>query len=258
MFKSEPIENPVFSAWLRLGRAHEQLDDLEAKIDRFFAEKPNINLTELDPDGIHIIHKVHIREYFPANWCLLATEIVEHLRAALDHAVYATRTKDPTRHAAFPCARIATDLDNRMRGFSKDTPPEIQSLLRSFNCHEGGNDVLYFLNELCNASKHGLIMLIAGATLSGEISGTGASWAGGVQFFDPLTWDGEKNEIRYARTKRGVEFEHQGKIRIYVALKDAEGVSPIAATAVLDAMLRECERVVSAIEVEGNRIGAFS
>ena len=96
-------------------------------------------------------------------------------------------------------------------------------------------------------------MLVVGAAHSGEISGTGSSWAGGVQFFDPLVWDGEKNEIKYARTKRGIEFEHQGKVRVYAALCNFQRVEP--ATAVLDKMLKECVRVVGAIEAEGKGIG---
>jgi hypothetical protein len=257
MFKSEPIESPLFSAKLRLARAHEHLDDLEAKIDQFFAEKPFTRLTELDPDGIHAIHKIHMIKPFHTNWCLLATEIIEHLRASLDHAAYATRTKDPTRFAIFPSAKTAANLDKRVRSHCKDMPPEIQTLLRSFDCHEGGNDLLYALHELCNASKHGLIMLVAGASAGMEITGTGSSWAPGVQFLDPLVWDGEKNEIKYARTKRGIHFEHGGKIQVYVALQDIKGISRIPATAVLDEMLSECSRVVSAIETEGSRIGAF-
>ena len=187
MFKSEPIESPLFSAQLRLARAHEHLDDLEARIDKFFAEKPYTYLVEFDPDGIHAIHKIQVTKRFPTNWCLLATEIVEHIRASLDHAVFATRTKDPTNFAAFPFGRTPEDFKNSIAGRSKDTPTEIQTLLRSFDCYKGGNDVLYSLNELCNASKHGLIMLVAGATYSAEIKGSGASWAGGVQFLEPLT-----------------------------------------------------------------------
>lgn len=258
MFESTPIANPLFSAKLRLARAHEHLDDLEAKIDKWFAQKPYTQLVELDPGGVHAIHKVQVTKLFPTNWCMLATEIVEHLRASLDHAVFATRTKDPTLYAAFPFAKTADDLDNRIKGSAKDTPPEIQTLLRTFNCFSGGNDLLYLLNDLCNASKHSLIMLVAGATQFGRIKTTAEGIGENVQILDPLIWDREKNEIPYARTRRGFDFDHEGVIQVYVAVRHSDGVSPIPATDVFDRMLVECERVVSAIEAEAERLGLFS
>jgi hypothetical protein len=249
-------DDPFFSAKLRIARATDHLNDLEAQIDKFFAGTPYTSLVELDPDGIHAIHKIHILHRFPLVWYILATEIVEHLRASLDHATFATRTQPTTNYAAFPFGKTPDDLDNSVRGRSKDVPPEIQALLRSFNAYQGGNDPLYILNELSNASKHGLVTLVAGAAHSGEIVGTAEGIARGIQFLEPLTWDSKKNEIPYARTKRGDHFEHKGTIRVYVALKHPDGVGPIAVTAVLDTMVRECERVVLAIEAESKRIGA--
>ena len=99
-------------------------------------------------------------------------------------------------------------------------------------------------------------MLVAGVIRGMNVTGPNDEWPVGTEFLQPI-WDGEKNEIKYARTKRGIDFEHQGKIQVYVALKDIEGVIPAPAPAVLDATLIECKRIVAAIEAEGNRINAF-
>jgi hypothetical protein len=255
MIESAPIEEPFFSAKLRLARANEHLDKPEAEIVKFFAENKSTRVSELDPDGIHTVHKIRF-ERFPAEWNLLATEIIEHMRASLDHAVYATRTLNQTDLATFPFAKSAADLANRVKGAAKDTPPEIQTLLRSFNCYRGGNDFMHALNDLCNASKHGLIVLVAGAIFSGEISGSGASWAGGVQIFDPVVWDTSNNEIKYARSRGSVDLEHQVKLEVYVALKDIEGLSHEPATAIFAAMSNQCAQAIGDIERTFNALPA--
>jgi hypothetical protein len=256
MGKSEPVEDPMFSAKLRLARANRRLHELDAQIAEFFAGNPLIRITDLDPDGVHAIHKVQFATPFHIEWCMLVTEIIEHLRASLDHAVYATRTVDPTRYAYFPCAKFE-HIENAIKGRAKDTPPEIQAVLKGLDPHDKGDNLFYALNELCNASKHGLIMLVAGVGAGIQI--TGPAFAGGVQFYEPPVWDHAKNEIKYARTKRGQFFEHDGHLLVFVAVQDTDGSpSPLPATRVLGDMLNDCMRAVGAIEEEAHRIGAFS
>jgi hypothetical protein len=253
---SVPEFDPFYSAKVRIDRAKKHLNDLEAEIDQFFAKNPYTPIVEPDPDGVHQIHKLKFTQRFPFIWRILSTEIVEHLRSALDHATWATvylKTGNPNlEQAAFPFAKTATDLDNSMRRRSKDVPTEIQALLRTFQPYEGGNDILYFLNNLCNLSKHALITFMGVTALDGEIRGVG--WSGPVQFYDPLVWDREKHEIKYARTEKGVNFQHQANLRVFIALHYKETKTPVSATAVLDAMLRETERIVLAIEAESRRI----
>jgi hypothetical protein len=249
--------DPLYSARLRIGRADELLDQLVADIDRFFGENPTRYISEPDPNGTHVIHKIKVLERFPIQWRILATEIIEHLRASLDHATFATfflaTGKLESNYSAFPFGKTATDLDNSVRGRSKDLCPEIQALLRAFNAYKGGNDLLYTLNDLANDCKHGLIAFIGGAIAGGEIRGTG--WTGGIEFADPPIWDGEKNEIAYARVKLGTNFEHQGKLRVYVAIPNTEHLPGIGATGVLDKIGVEVARVVDEIEAECRRLG---
>jgi len=252
-------DDPFYSAKLRTARAEEHLDDLESKIDSFFGEKPYTQAVDPDPDGIHEIYKVKLTKQFPFRWRLLATEIVEHLRASLDHATWATaylKTGDPNiEQAAFPFAKTADDLDNSMRRRSKNIPTEIQALLRTFQPYKGGNNDLYDLNDLCNLSKHALIAFVACTAHTGEISGAGSEWDEPVGYYNPPVWDRAKNEIPYARVKRGARFDHKLKLRVYVSLDHRELTSADPATAVLDAFLREVQRVIGAIEAESRTIG---
>jgi hypothetical protein len=253
--------DPLYSAKLRIKRAAEHLDNLIADFDRFFAENPGGYITEPDPNGTHEIHKIKFTKRFPIEWRILATEIIEHLRASLDHATFAAfflaTGRLDSNYAAFPFGKTPSDLDNSVRGRSKDLRPEIQTLLRGFNAYKGGNDLLYTLNDLANDCKHGLIAFIGGAVADYEInadltmSGIGND---PVEIADPVIWDGEKNEIVYARVRKGTNFDHHGKLRVYVALSEMGTSANVSASTLLDDIGREVARVVDEIEGECRRI----
>jgi hypothetical protein len=249
---------PFYSAHVRIERAKKHLKDLESQIAQFFAEKPYALAVEDDPDGLHKIHKLQFTKRFPFRWRILATEIIEHARASLDHAAFGAHLVargDPNaRFVAFPFGNTAADLDNSIRGRSKDLTPEIQAFLRTLQCYERGDGAgLYTLNDLCNLSKHALIAFIVGQAIDIQIRGTGLTEP--VQFFDPFVWDRVKNEIKYARVKRTFNFEHHATLSVFVAIQNKEATSPISATEVLRILLEDAESAVKAIENECRRLG---
>src|ERR1700722_19799496 len=101
-------EDHFYSSKVRIARAEEHLKDLNTQIDSYFAKEPYAKVVDLDADGIHEIHKIKLTERFPLRWRLLATEIVEHLRASLDHATWTTgylKSGDPNiQQVHFPFA----------------------------------------------------------------------------------------------------------------------------------------------------------
>lgn len=248
--------NVFYSAKLRISRAKEHIDDLESKIAEFFAKNPYRRVTEPDPDGVHEIYKIEFTERFPLRWKILATEIIEHLRASLDHATWASAylaTKNPDlKFGIFPFSDNAINLENRMKGWSKDCPPEILAVLRLFKPYDGGNELLCALNDLCNLSKHALLTFVAGATGQAEVAGIGLD--GPIQFCEPLIWDGVKNEIKYARVKRGTNFDHDFEFEPYVALQHRERTYSQPAIDIFNMMRTEVSAVVLTIENECRRI----
>jgi hypothetical protein len=253
--------DPLYSARLRISRAQEHIKSLEAQIDQFFARNSDQRVVEPDPSGTHKIYKLRFAERFPIHWRLLATEIIEHLRASLDHATFATfylaTGRLDSSYAAFPFGKTPTDLDNSVRGRSKDLRPEIQALLRSFDAYKGGNDLLYSLNELCNISKHGLFAFIVGAAAEMEIRGSGDMSA--IQFPENLVWDNVKNEIEYARAPLGVDFQGEGRLRVYVAFGETlDSVRNHHAIGLLSDMAAEVDRVLTKIESECRKIGLIT
>jgi hypothetical protein len=250
-------DNHFYSARLRLARAQEHLFDLKTQIDRFFSEKPYIRLKELDPDGKHEIHKIRLTKRFPYRWRILATEVIEHTRSSFDHATWASAyllTKNPNlEFGIFPFVKNPIHLANKIKGVSKDCPAEVQALLASFKPYQGGNDLLYVLNDMCNLSKHALVTFMANASAEGEISGLGLT--GPLQLFDPLVLEPMKNEIAYARVPLTTHFDHDIDFAIYPSLDYRQHTSADPAVLVLNSMIKEANRIVSDIEGECRRIG---
>ena len=122
-----------FSAALRLARAQEHFNDLKSQIDNFVAEKPYARIAEPDADGVHETHKLRLTERFPFQWRILATEIIEHARSSLDHATWASAYvytgNINLEFGVFPFSSDADKLVNKIKGASKDCPPQIQALL---------------------------------------------------------------------------------------------------------------------------------
>lgn len=244
---------PFCSAKLRISRAEEHLQTLNAEIDKFFAKNPGRYVSEPDFNRTQEIHKICFDERLPIEWRILATEIIEHLRASLDHATVATfflkTGRLDSNYISFPFGKTADDLDNSIRGRSKDLVPEIKTFLRGFNAYKGGNDLLYSLNKLCNSSKHTLITFVVGSALELEMKSSGDLQQ--VNFVEECFWDSSKNEIIYARSPLSFQFQHQIKVRVYIALRDPVHSACLQhAPGFLGDLCSETKRVILAIEAE--------
>lgn len=251
-------DSVFYSAKCRLARAEEHFNDLKARISEFSGEKPYTRVCEPDPNGTHEIYKLRLTKRFPFRWRILATEIIEHARASLDHATWATayaRTRNPNlEFGYFPFAPDRIHFENRLKGISKDCPPQIQALLRSFEPYPGGKGhALWVLNDLCNLSKHALLTFIAKARAAGTLSGT--AFRGPIQFLEPLILDPAKNEIPYMRVLKGTATDHNFEAAIYPLIEYRELTSEESATNVLGAFLDAAGLAVRDIEAEAKSIG---
>jgi hypothetical protein len=245
-----------YSAKLRIERAQEHLIDLKTQIDRFFSEKPYIRVVEPGPNGTHEIYKIRLTKPFPFRWRILATEIIEHARASIDNATWASAflyTRNPdTKFGTFSFSNNAANLENKIKGSSKDCPPEIQALMNMFKPYDGGNGLLCILNDMCNLSKHALVAFLAGAFVAGEIKGT--AFDGPIEFIDPLILDPVKNEIPYMRVLNSADPQHEIEVTPYPSLDYRGFPSQDPAVNVLNSMIEHAYGIVTAIEAECRRI----
>jgi hypothetical protein len=249
-----------YSAKMRIARAQEHLKDLIVDIDSFFSKNPYTRIAETDFGGIYETHKIRLPERFPIRWRILATEIIEHARASLDHATWASaflHTGNPNlSFGIFPFARGVEFIDDRIKGFSKDCPPQIQALLRALQPYKGGNELLFIINDMCNLSKHALITFVASATVTGHIRGT--SFPGPIQFIEPFLLDVAKNEIPYMRVLAGTNPQHDPNFTIHPLIQWREHTIQEPAIHVLGTMIQEADKIVGDIEAKCREIGLIT
>ena len=74
--------------WLKIERAREHLKRLDELILSYFASKPYHSFREYWPDSDREVRGIVITQEPPYQVSLIAGEIVQHLRSALDYLVY--------------------------------------------------------------------------------------------------------------------------------------------------------------------------
>jgi hypothetical protein len=243
-----------------LARAQRQIAELDAKINIFTEEKPWSHVVEKDVDGFTDVHKVKFTARLSEDLPHIVFETANNLRAVLDQLgfVVAIRAgkRDP-KSCKFPIGPTESKMRNNAKGGCNDLPPEIRALFEGFNPYKGGNDSLWALNELANGPKHKLLFPIA---IGGQTSFVRTlvfdGWS--VQASVP-TWDREKNEIEFLRTRATNKVQYNIDIAFTVALDNVSdvvrGQHPVA---VLRTMAGVVESVLMATEAECRRIGLIA
>lgn len=152
--------------------------------------------------------------------------------------------------------------------------PEVLDLFRRFKPYKGGNNILWALNKLCNSKKHcALVPFALGfATIfvgMGEAE-TAVEQHDGFRRFvvreninilaGPIrsgspSWDSENYEITLGSTPANKTNNPQPIVELNVTIDGVEPLQKRPAVAVLNAMVREVDRVLSTTEAECRRIG---
>jgi hypothetical protein len=246
------------SSKLRLSRANEHILAFEERQRAFLKAKEWSDIIERDESGANYLHKVRFLKPFPDDFALIATEAIEHLRAALDHAAYAVAVTSGVvnpKSAYFPFAQDASGLEAVIKGRCKEIPSDIVTLFCSFQPYKGGNDLLYALNSVCIANKHReltKIGIVPGLVIN-KIEAN--SIYGPIEATVPqLKWDRGKNEIIYLIVPANpIPLTYTDVvITINIAFDEVIGGKP--ALAVLNDFARIVESILLATEAEARRL----
>jgi hypothetical protein len=126
----------------------------------------------------------------PQELCKLASHALWDVKHSLDHGMHeACETivgSDPG-DVHFLVASHLNDCRKRLYGESSKYPPELRSLIESFEIYptspdyDGGNDEFVALNKLANQAKHALALSTTARTVMHSMRGTGL--AGGARIF---------------------------------------------------------------------------
>ena len=240
----------------KISLAREHIEALEKASSDFFAPKPYFHFVEPDRTGLKDVYKVRLTRELPDRIFNLVDQTVGALRAALDRSCYATCKLPHARNAYFPIASNASELERTIRGARcKDIEPEILSFISTPRPYKGGNDLIWSLNQLCNADKHKNIEPYGFSGVASEHQHLSWSEPKSVEVEWGSYWDSARQELVVITSDRGVDLQYGIKVMFLIAFKEVEWLSGRPAIPILREMAAEVERTVTAIEIEAIRLG---
>jgi hypothetical protein len=238
-------------AKLAWGRKH--IRKLAQEIQVFLENSPCESFVELDPDNPERrLQKIRLARSIPQDFSLIAGDVVDNLRASLDHAIYAiavTQTQTGIKYANFPFAGSASQFEEKLNGL-KDIPKSFWPLLRHFRPYKEGNQTLISLNLACNRNKHALLVSFIGKA---QITDVNVSGDGFISIPTSHSWDRIKNEMLLF--SEGTETRRQGHLDFRFLIALTEIAEDEQAFTVLNIFADEVERILDAIQQEAYRLG---
>ncbi len=216
-------------------------------------------MVELEPDGIHEIHKFKFTKEIPDVWEDLVFDALFNMRAVLDQSAYAAAACSGTtrpKRAAFAIGDDEDGFENGLKGWSGDVPEKIKTLFRGFKPYKGGNNTIWALNKVRNSAHTSLITIGLGANVSVKHFSFES-----FDNFDGLAplWDSTKNEIKFMRGKRGQPCNYDASPSFIVGLNATEFIGGgQTAVGFLDAAFGEVKNVLIATESACRALGYFS
>jgi hypothetical protein len=249
----DPFESPK----LLLDGARHDVKNFDSESREFIDNCFAVPFTQIDNKTREKVVKYRIAQKMPGHLRVLASNVVNNLRHALDQAVNcaAVELGATKRNNYFPFAKDSTDIDRIIRDSCKSVRADLIPTLKGFQPYGGGDDLLYSLSRIAGPNKHQLVLktnldlthLIIN-DLMAIFRSPGSFGFGG--------WDSAKQELEFARIGPGgyLKCNPKAKLPVFVSLSDSKIASGEPATAFLDTLAGKVESIVSAIEAETDRL----
>jgi hypothetical protein len=255
----DPFDSPRRS----LARAKHHITDLDARIKTFAEKPPWTAHIEDDDQGVNQLHKLKLYDRIDDTLASVAFDASNNLRAVLDQMAFGIAVvkagTDAPKSAKFPFGKTEADATNNAKGGCKDLPTEIRELFIHAKPYQGGNDLLWALNELANTKKHKMLIPITLGGAGVQIMFTDLSGLKGNVTVSAPTWDPEKNELVFLSVPSGSNIGYKAHFRPSVTFDDVpdpiRGEPPVL---VLNKMVEVVEGILMATEAECRRIGLIS
>lgn len=247
---------------LKLQWAEKRFSDLWRILDKF-GRRACPFVIERDPNTREILYKLAFDPAIDDEIPLIAGEVLQHLRSALDYLAWAlvvANHEKPSSKTCFPIishAPTAPEYEPVFARAVKGMHKDAVDLIRQIKPHEGGNQVLVALHELNRREKHRLLITVGAYmhnwSISQHIDATNPSLERlevmGRAYASSETW----NEIRKSCPLKAGDVlladwpdakpNKDAKFTIQVALNE----SGIVEAEPLIAILSSCVRIVGAV-----------
>lgn len=256
----DEVEQHFESPRQLIERAEKHLLDLDNEIRQWRKSKNFALVSYRAEDGSGFLYILRITDDLPSIFSVIAFDIFNALRAALDQAIYACikcfGRVSPPRKSHFPFAPDAQGVLVALRtGQSKDVPAEIQPLLCAFEPHAGGNRRLWALNQMRNIKSHRFLLEPSintnGIQLILKIppGGTESCFPGKIAM-RVGEWQEELDGIEILQSDHMIEPYYDLEITVDIAIGDIEPLRGMPVVGVFRDLIPEVQRIVSEIEAE--------
>lgn len=158
-----PLDGPT----LKLDRAHEHLDQLEAEFRSFLRLNPYEVIPQPNPEEGLDMYRLKVTRSPPARLGIIIGDAIHNLRSALNHLAWQLallKTATPDRRTEFPIFidPNAKGLKKRMADFRPEARVEIERLQPYHRLNPGVPvDFLWAIHELSNLDKHRNLAIIS-------------------------------------------------------------------------------------------------
>jgi hypothetical protein len=154
---------------MKLERAKRHLTDLQNAVRAFFDTKPYKFSGKPNTQTHKTVYTMDSVELIPAEIPLIAGDVIQTLRSALDHVAYQLFRRGPggkgdSKHIYFPIAENKLKYDKQKGGQTSGMSSQAVAAIDVIQPYGGGNNVLWHLHALNKIDKHRL-MLTAGSAV---------------------------------------------------------------------------------------------
>ncbi|MDQ3023917.1 MAG: hypothetical protein M3R04_05985 [bacterium] len=155
--------------WEKIERAEKHIQELEAEINAFLAVNPYRLVPQHDPVTGDFTHHVFEVDPAPSSIAIIFGDILNNLRATLDHLIYELVTANAGNpgdkwRGGFPIAESEKGFVQLMsEGQVDGIPQAAQDIIRLIQPYKGGTGhSLWQLTKLNNINKHRSVVIVGG------------------------------------------------------------------------------------------------
>lgn len=217
---------------LLVSECDQEILNIQRMVSDFFNGKRATVVTMFDPITDQEIYKVRLTSPLPGSINVKVKNVVSHLRDALDHSVYSSEIMlrgGKPKNTSFPFAKNIDDLQKKLnKSGASNVPPELRECFLNFRPYDGGNDILWGMNQIRNSNTHRTILPVGtslgnvGTSLGNVgISISNSQVVGSLELVD-FAWDEAKSEVEIFRVGRGSKMNLNIQV-IFDAMFNCEG-----------------------------------
>jgi len=158
---------------IKLERAKQHYAELEAALAGFFAAKPYRISTGRTHERKLVYYLSEVAEV-PVELSLIAGEVIQSLRSALDHLAYDLWMKEANGQGRddkiyFPIDKDQASYSRNKAGKTQGISAQSLAIIDSLSPYPGGNDILWRIHSLNNRDKHRLLVTVGSSFRSFDI-----------------------------------------------------------------------------------------